>query len=89
VGEIGIDLYWDKTWLAQQQEVFRQQVRWAKELALPVVIHCRQSFEETMAIVEEENDEDLRGVFHCFTGTDVRMPGGSWPWVASCSASAG
>jgi TatD DNase family protein len=70
VGEIGIDLYWDKTWLAQQQEAFRQQVRWAKELALPVVIHCRQSFEETMAIVEEENDEDLTGVFHCFTGTE-------------------
>ena len=69
VGEIGIDLYWDKTWLAQQQEAFRQQVRWAKELALPVVIHCRQSFAETIAIVEEENDATLRGVFHCFTGT--------------------
>lgn len=69
VGEIGIDLYWDKTWLLQQQEVFRQHVRWAKELDLPIVIHCRQSFEEVMAIVEEENDATLRGVFHCFTGT--------------------
>ncbi|MCB9182295.1 MAG: TatD family hydrolase [Flavobacteriales bacterium] len=69
VGEIGIDLYWDKTWLAQQQEAFRQQVRWAKELRLPIVIHCRESFEEVIAIVEEENDEVLRGVFHCFTGT--------------------
>ncbi len=69
VGEIGTDLYWDKTHLAQQQEVFRQQVKWAKELRLPIVIHCRNSFEETISIVEEENDELLRGVFHCFTGT--------------------
>lgn len=68
VGEIGIDLYWDRTWLAQQQEVFRQQVRWARELDLPVVIHCRESFEEVMAIVEEEHAGTLRGVFHCFTG---------------------
>ncbi len=69
VGEIGIDLYWDKTWLGQQQEVFRQQVRWAKELSLPIAIHCRESFQEVMAIVEAENDDRLRGVFHCFTGT--------------------
>lgn len=70
VGEIGIDLHWDKTFIAQQQEAFRQQVRWAKELALPVVIHCREGFAETMAIVEEENDEFLTGIFHCFTGTE-------------------
>lgn len=69
VGEIGIDLYWDKTWLAQQQEVFRQQVRWAKELDLPIVIHCRESFDEVIAIVEEEHGGTLRGVFHCFTGS--------------------
>lgn len=69
VGEIGIDLHWDKTWLTQQQDAFRQQVRWAKELALPVVIHCRESFKETIDIIEEEKDEHLTGVFHCFTGT--------------------
>lgn len=69
VGEIGIDLHWDKTWLVQQQDVFRQHVRWAKELGLPIVIHCRESFEETITIVEEENNDRLRGVFHCFTGT--------------------
>lgn len=69
VGEIGIDLYWDKTWFAQQQEVFRQHVRWAKELDLPIAIHCRNSFADTIAIVEDENTEGLRGVFHCFTGT--------------------
>lgn len=70
VGEIGIDLYWDKTWLAQQQEVFQQHIQWAKELALPIVIHCRESFDEVMEIVEAENDDRLRGVFHCFTGTE-------------------
>ncbi len=69
VGEIGIDLYWDRTWQAQQQEVFRQHIRWARELRLPIVIHCRNSFEETIALVEEEKDADLRGVFHCFGGT--------------------
>lgn len=69
VGEIGIDLYWDKTRLVQQQQVFRQQIRWAKELDLPIAIHCRESFDEVIAIVEAENDERLRGVFHCFTGT--------------------
>ncbi|MCB0763245.1 MAG: TatD family hydrolase [Flavobacteriales bacterium] len=69
VGEIGIDLYWDKTHLAAQQEAFRRQIRWAKELQLPIVIHCRESFTETIAIVEEENSAALRGVFHCFTGS--------------------
>lgn len=69
VGEIGIDLYWDKTWIGQQQEVFRQHVRWAKELDLPIAIHCRNSFPETIAIVEAENTDELRGVFHCFTGS--------------------
>jgi TatD DNase family protein len=69
VGEIGIDLYWEKKYLLQQQEAFRQQVRWAKQLGLPVVIHCRESFAETIAIVEEEKTDDLRGVFHCFSGS--------------------
>lgn len=69
VGEIGIDLHWDRTWIAQQREAFRLQVLWAKELDLPVVIHCRESFEETISIVEAENGPELRGVFHCFTGT--------------------
>lgn len=69
VGEIGTDLYWDKTYIAQQLEAFRLQVRWAKELGLPIVIHCRNSFVETIAVVEEEKDERLRGVFHCFSGS--------------------
>jgi TatD DNase family protein len=69
VGEIGIDLYWDKSLLTEQQDAFRLQVRWAKELGLPIVIHCRESFQEVFAIVAEENAEELTGVFHCFTGT--------------------
>ncbi|MCB0794044.1 MAG: TatD family hydrolase [Flavobacteriales bacterium] len=69
VGEIGIDLYWDKTWIEEQREAFRTQVRWAKELGLPIVIHCRNSFQEVITIVEDEKDERLRGVFHCFTGS--------------------
>lgn len=68
VGEIGIDLYWEKKLLAQQRDAFRLQIRWAKQLKLPIVIHCRESFAETIAIVEEEKTADLRGVFHCFTG---------------------
>lgn len=68
VGEIGIDLYWDKTTLAIQQEAFKQQINWAKELGLPIVIHCREAFDETFAVLEELKDEKLRGIFHCFTG---------------------
>ena len=57
VGEIGIDLYWDKSFLKQQQEAFRTQIRWAKEKGLPIVIHCRESFDEIFEILEEEKGE--------------------------------
>lgn len=69
IGEIGIDLYWDKTFVAQQQEAFLTQVEWAKERALPVVIHSRDSIDMIMALLREVQDERLRGIFHCFTGT--------------------
>ena len=69
VGEIGMDLYWDKTFVNEQAQVFRQQVEWAKQLELPIVIHAREAFDEIFAIVDELNDERLTGVFHCFTGT--------------------
>lgn len=69
VGEIGIDLYWDKTTLPQQQIAFKQQINWAKEKGLPIVIHGRDSFKEIFEILEEEKDEKLYGIFHCFTGT--------------------
>ncbi|AWX45057.1 3'-5' ssDNA/RNA exonuclease TatD [Flagellimonas maritima] len=69
VGEIGIDLYWDKTFLKQQQEAFVYQIQLAKKNKLPIVIHCRESFDEIFEILEKEKGPDLYGVFHCFTGT--------------------
>jgi TatD DNase family protein len=68
VGEIGIDLYWDKTTLPIQIKAFKAQIAWAKELKLPIVIHCRDAFNEVFEVLEQENDENLRGIFHCFTG---------------------
>jgi len=68
IGEIGIDLYWDKTFLKQQQYAFRTQIQWAKERKMPINIHCRNAFDEVFEILEEEKGEDLFGVFHCFTG---------------------
>lgn len=72
VGEIGIDLYWDKDTLDIQKEAFRQQLIWAKEYDLPVAIHIRESFDEVFEIIEEVNDDHLRGVFHCFTGNEAQ-----------------
>ena len=69
IGEIGIDLYWDKTLLTEQIQAFKKQIAWAKELKLPIVIHCRDAFDEVFEILEQEKDENLRGIFHCFTGT--------------------
>jgi TatD DNase family protein len=69
IGEIGIDLYWDKTFLTQQQAAFRTQIQWAKEKNLPIIIHCRDAFNEIFEILEAEKGEDLKGIFHCFTGT--------------------
>ncbi|TKB98574.1 TatD family hydrolase [Pedobacter cryophilus] len=68
IGEIGIDLYWDKSLLKEQQIAFKKQILWAKELDLPIVIHCREAFDEVFEILEEMNDDKLRGIFHCFTG---------------------
>ena len=69
VGEIGMDLYWDKTFQDAQAQALRQQISWAKELKLPIIIHAREAFEEIFDIVDELNDDNLRGIFHCFTGT--------------------
>ncbi|MCO6499406.1 MAG: TatD family hydrolase [Vicingus serpentipes] len=69
IGEIGIDLYWDKSTLAIQQDAFRTQINWAKERNLPFVIHCRDAFNEIFDILDELNDEKMKGIFHCFTGT--------------------
>lgn len=69
VGELGVDLYWDKTTLDIQQKALAIQVEWAKELGLPIVIHVRESFDETFEVIDKLNDDSLTGVFHCFTGT--------------------
>jgi TatD DNase family protein len=68
VGEIGMDLYWDKTFIEEQKLAFREQINWAKELELPIVIHARDAFDEIFEILDEMMDEKLFGVFHCFTG---------------------
>ncbi|MDO6471451.1 TatD family hydrolase [Maribacter sp. 1_MG-2023] len=68
IGEIGIDLYWEKKYLKEQQIAFRKQIQIAKKHKLPIVIHCRDAFDEVFEILEEEKGHDLRGIFHCFTG---------------------
>lgn len=67
VGECGIDLYWDKTYLAEQKEALRTQLRLAKQYQLPIVLHTRSAFEEAFELVAEAQDGTLRGVFHCFS----------------------
>lgn len=68
VGEIGIDLYWDKSTLEIQKQAFKRQIQFAKDRDLPIVIHCRESFDEIFEVLESEMDEKLFGIFHCFTG---------------------
>lgn len=68
VGEIGIDLYWDKSTLEIQKLAFKKQIQWAKQLGLGINIHCRDAFDEVFEVLESEYDEKLYGIFHCFTG---------------------
>lgn len=69
VGEIGTDLYWDKSFWEQQKEAFTIQVNWAKKYKLPIIIHCRESIDQTIELVEGLQDGNLTGIFHCFTGS--------------------
>ncbi|SDR68160.1 TatD DNase family protein [Formosa sp. Hel1_31_208] len=69
VGEIGIDLYWDTSTLEMQKEAFKHQIELAKHYNLPIVIHCREAFEEIFEVLETVKDDKLFGIFHCFTGT--------------------
>lgn len=69
IGETGLDLYWDKTFFQQQKEALRIQIQWAKQKQWPIILHCRESMDETIAIIREEKDENLFGIFHCFTGS--------------------
>src|SRR5687768_1588553 len=68
IGEIGIDLYWDLTFTEQQYAVFQQQIEWALEYDLPIVIHSRNAVDECISVVEKLQNGQLRGVFHCFSG---------------------
>ncbi|MBZ9629001.1 TatD family hydrolase [Psychroflexus sp. CAK57W] len=72
VGEIGIDLYWDKSFFEAQRKAFKHQIQLAKHYKLPIVIHCREAFDEVFEVLEEEKGEDLYGIFHCFTGTKAQ-----------------
>jgi len=69
IGETGIDLYWDKTYYQQQVEALKIQIGWAKEYSLPIILHCRDSIQETIDLVSAQAGDDLTGIFHCFTGT--------------------
>jgi len=68
IGEIGIDLFWEKSFLKQQQAVFLKQIQLAKQYKLPINIHCRDAFNEVLEILEQEKSAELWGIFHCFTG---------------------
>ena len=69
VGETGLDYYWDKTFIEEQKEALRQHIKWAKDLNLPLILHCRDSMDDVIKLVEEGQDGSLRGIFHCFNGT--------------------
>ena len=70
IGEIGMDLYWDKTFLKEQQIALDKQINWALEYDLPVVIHCRDAFDYIYTVLEPYKNTSLKGIFHSFTGTD-------------------
>lgn len=71
IGEIGVDLYWDRTFINEQKDAFRYQIKLAKSNKFPIVIHLRNSFDEVFEIVQQEQDGSLKGIFHCFTGDEV------------------
>ena len=70
VGEVGLDFYWDATYENQQLDAFETQLDWAKQLSLPLSIHCRNAFDKMVKILEKKQDGGLRGIMHCFTGTE-------------------
>lgn len=69
IGEVGMDLYWDTTYCEAQKEVFRTQIEWALEYQLPLVIHCRNAYDEMLEVMEPYKHQSLKGIFHSFTGT--------------------
>ena len=69
IGEIGLDFYWDKTYVTQQYQAFRLQIEWSLQYSLPIVIHTRNAMQETIDVVKEFVPQGVRGIFHCFGGT--------------------
>ena len=69
IGEIGIDLHWEKSFLEQQKHAFKLQINWGKKHNLPIVIHSRNSFNEVFQILKDEKSSQMTGIFHCFSGT--------------------
>ncbi|WP_114749169.1 TatD family hydrolase [Pleomorphovibrio marinus] len=69
IGETGLDLYWDKSYFEQQKQALSVQIRWAKKWKRPLILHCRESMEETIGEIGRQHSQDLAGIFHCFTGT--------------------
>ncbi|MGY8952148.1 MAG: TatD family hydrolase, partial [Flavobacteriales bacterium] len=72
VGEIGLDLYWDKIYLEQQKEAFKIQVNWALKLDLPIIIHVRDAFDEIFDLMDSIYNPKMKGIFHCFTGNELQ-----------------
>ena len=70
VGEVGLDFYWDATFEKEQLDAFETQLDWAKQLGLPLSIHCRNAFDKMVKTLERKQDGGLRGIMHCFTGTE-------------------
>jgi TatD DNase family protein len=70
IGEIGLDFYWDKTFVKEQEIALRQQIEWALHYQVPIILHTRDSIDETISIVSEYIPKGLRGVFHCFSGNE-------------------
>ncbi|MBP6680970.1 MAG: TatD family hydrolase, partial [Saprospiraceae bacterium] len=73
VGETGIDLFWDTTFKVKQIEAFERQIGWAKKFRLPVIIHSRESLDLSIEVIEQHFDQDLKGIFHCFSGTQEQI----------------
>lgn len=73
VGETGIDLFWDTSFKSQQIEAFERQIGWAKKFHLPVIIHSRESLDLTIEVIERHHDQDLKGIFHCFSGNQEQI----------------
>ena len=73
IGETGLDYYWDMSFVDQQKKAFEQQIIWAKELRLPIIIHSRDSIDDCIALIEKHQDGNLTGIFHCFSGTQLQL----------------